>query len=400
MEGTSPTKRTQEGQDSPQAKRIKTEPLDHPPEAGPGPSSFEPRSNKDLELPAFLPESRPPPPGASYLQPQFRPGPVRPLPGRVGGISGSSGNLGNFSNVPSPAAPSHVGGGVPGGGSGAAAGAAGAAQTKKSDPRRQEKKDDPNKLNDALAAAGVDLLREEELLTRNYPRAGSAAPVRARTTGPFLHPYHVGVLMNKAAEECGMRQNFMVDTEMLEFMLMACKEFLSGIVTKTVLLARHRRRGIPAFNQAPKQKVIPPLQKLDATRELRNMALRQRELEEKRVAKRIALGLETRADVAPEGTRFGAEETLHRAANATAAIMAGASARKKYSWMSALLEKRPNKEPGKQSSLISLRGDNGLRYREIRTGNMVTTTDLLSVLENERVGATKALVKGYARLKD
>lgn len=54
----------------------------------------------------------------------------------------------------------------------------------------------------------------------------------------------------------------------------------------------------------------------------------------------------------------------------------------------------------KQSSILSSRGDNGLRYREIRTGNMVTTKDLLGVLEDERVGTSKAVIKGYARLKD
>lgn len=283
------------------------------------------------------------------------------------------------------------------------------------------KLDDPLKLNDALAAAGVDIAREEELLTSNYSRTAlnlhqqQMANRQRQTYGPldaFLHPYHVALFMNKTARDNGVVQNFMVDPEILDFVLAACKEWLLGIVGKTAALARHRRRGIPALSTkngaAGKQKTVPPSQRSEVSKELRNLALRQKELEERRVAKRALLGLEKSDDVAPEtSNKAGAEETLHRAANATAAMMT-LNPRKKYSWMTSGAgaggddtKAAAGKDPGaKQSSLIAARGDNGLRFREIRTGNMITTKDLLGVLEEERMGTSKAIVKGYARLKD
>lgn len=281
--------------------------------------------------------------------------------------------------------------------------------------------EDPLRLNDVLAAAGVDIQREEDLLASNYQRSAPTLNMQLQlmsrqrlllgALNAFLHPYHVALFMNKAARQNGVVQNFMLDPEMLELVSAACHDWLAGVVTKTVALARHRRRGIPAFSklgaaQQNKSKAGPP--RSEVSKELRNLALRQKELEERRVAKRQALGLEQKGDVAPEtGNKAGADETLHRAANATAAMMSMNPLRKKYSWMSA---SSGGGDPGagggskdagqKQSALLAQRGDNGLRFREIRTGNMVTTKDLLSVLEDERVGATKALTKGYARLKD
>lgn len=286
----------------------------------------------------------------------------------------------------------------------------------------KDKPADPSKLNDALAAAGVDIQREEELLSTQNNRAAlnlhqqQLANRQRQNFGPlssFLHPYHVALFMNRTARENGVAQNFMIDPEMLDFMSAACKEWISNIVTKTIALARHRRRGIPAFNNknapAGKQKTIPPLQRSEVSKELRNLALKQKEQEERRVAKRLALGLEKSDEVAPEtGNKAGAEETLHRAANATAAMMTMNPSRKKYSWMTSgasdgsdVGKASPAKDSSsKQSTLISTRGDNGLRYREIRTGNMVTTKDLLGVLEEERMATSKALIKGYAKLKD
>lgn len=279
--------------------------------------------------------------------------------------------------------------------------------------------DDPSKLNDALAAAGVDVERESELLATNYNRTALSyqqqqlANRQRQAFGPlnaFLQPYHVALFMNRVARENGVVQNFMVDTEMLEFMSAACKEWISNIVTKTVALSRHRRRGIPALNKATagKPKAVHPSQRSEISKELRNLALRQKEAEERRVLKRLTLGLEKLDEVAPEtGSKTGAEETLHRAANATAAMMTLNLSKKKYSWMTSgagggdEVKLSSNKDGGpKQSSLISQRGDNGLRFREIRTGNMITTKDLLGVLEEERMGTSKAVIKGYAKLKD
>lgn len=288
-------------------------------------------------------------------------------------------------------------------------------------PASQQSKEDPDQYKDAIHAAGVDILREEELLSANYNRGPLSIQQQQLANrqrqlyglvNAFLQPYHVGLYMNRAARENGVYQNFMADPEMLEFVSASCKEWLSNIVTKTILLARHRRRGIPALTQARgSQKLkISPNQRSDVSKELRNIALRHKEQEEARVQKRLVLGIENKDEVAPEtSNKAGAEETLHRAANATAAMMTGSSSRKKYSWMKAGAgagagddsKQGAAKDGGaKQSSILSSRGDNGLRYREIRTGNMVTTKDLLGVLEDERVGTSKAVIKGYARLKD
>ncbi|RKP30773.1 hypothetical protein METBISCDRAFT_7459, partial [Metschnikowia bicuspidata] len=285
----------------------------------------------------------------------------------------------------------------------------------------KDKADDPSKLNDALAAAGVDIQREEELLSSNYRIPLNSMLLYTQRQRPlygqqmpFLQPYHLAVFMNRVGRENGMTQNFMLDTEMLEFMSSACKEWISNLVDKIVAMSRHLRRGIPALSggsgaqgASARQKVIPPSQRSEISKDLRELALRQKTLEERRVEKRALLGLERSGDVAPEtSSKNGSDETLHRAANATAAMM---TMNKKYSWMTSGaaaggkddVKLTVGKDSGqKQSTLILARGDNGLRFREIRTGNMITTRDLLCVIEDERMGTAKAVMKGYARLKD
>lgn len=283
--------------------------------------------------------------------------------------------------------------------------------------RAEQDSNDPTKLNDALAVAGVDIQREEELLMQQQqnrqPRYNMGYlqnqfyNTRPALPATFLYPYHLASYMQKVARENGVVQSFYQDPEMLELMSAACEYWLSNIVTKTVMLSRHRRRGISSFNKD--KKVPAPNQRSEFTRELRNLALKQREMEEKRVNKRLALGLEKTGenDSGESASKAGAEETLHRAANATAAMMTMNSGRKKYSWMTAGsgsgpddVKGSPSADKGRASHLLAARGDNGLRYREIRTGNTVTMKDLLGALEDERMGTDKAIIKGYAKMKD
>lgn len=286
------------------------------------------------------------------------------------------------------------------------------------------KNDDTSKLNDVIASAGVDIQREEELLAQQYTNRTaplSFAQQQAQRQrqyvaqmNAFLNPYHVAAFMNKVARENGVVQNFVHDSELLELMSASCQQWLSALVTKTVLLSRHRRKGIPSLNKTggANNKKAPAnnAPRSEISKELRNLASKQKELEEKRVNKRILLGLE-KSDASAEGAngnRAGAEETLHRAANATAAMMAMNPGRKKYSWMTsnsggadeAVGGGGDKDGKGKQSSIISIRGDNGLRFREIRTGDAITMKDLLGVIEEERIGTEKAIIKGYAKLKD
>lgn len=294
--------------------------------------------------------------------------------------------------------------------------------------------DDPTKLNDALAAAGVDIQQEEELLMQQHAHRNKVYTTQqqlllkqkqqqAQRQSPFLNPYHLASFMQKAARDNGVQQNFLQDGELLELMSAACENWISTLSTKTIILSRHRRRGIPTLiegkgsNKRGSNSTTPSTQRSEISRELRNLAARQKEQEEKRVQKRIALGLENGSTGESENGKAGAEETLHRAANATATMMT-MTGRKKYSWMTAgpsgggagsgagagagddSGNGGESEGKTKQSSIIAIRGDNGLRYREIRTGKSVTMKDLLGALEDERMGVDKALIKGYAKLKD
>ncbi|ODV80158.1 transcription factor TFIID subunit, partial [Suhomyces tanzawaensis NRRL Y-17324] len=284
---------------------------------------------------------------------------------------------------------------------------------------------DSSKLNDAIAAAGVNLQQEEDLmaqqqLNRRSELSGDLkSMLRGAKPPAFLNAFHVASFMNKVAKENGVQQNFLQDGELLELVSSACEYWMSNILTKTIILSRHRRRGIPALNpsntntnnKSKKATSSNSASRSELSKGLRDLATKQKELEEKRVAKRVLLGLEKNAldaaEAALENSKAGAEETLHRAANATAAMMTMNPGRKKYSWMTSNAGNNDQNKgaadkdgKNKQSSIISVRGDNGLRFREIRSGNSVTMKDLLGAIEDERMGTEKAIIKGFAKLKD
>lgn len=265
---------------------------------------------------------------------------------------------------------------------------------------------DPSKLNDALAAAGVDIHHEEEYLLqlRSMPtRFNPHQTMHVQQSRPqinLLNPYNVSTFMQKVARENGIVQSFVNDPEILEYMSLCCELWLSNIITKTIIMARHRQRSIPNLN---KQKPST-IQRSELAKELRNLAMKQKELEEKRVNKRASLGLE-KSDDAKKGDAKGAEESLHNAANATAAMMSMNPGRKKYSWMTAGANTNTNgtgtKDGGaKKSHILAARGENGLRYREIRTGQSVTVKDFLTAIGDEKMGVDKVLLKGYAKMRD
>lgn len=256
---------------------------------------------------------------------------------------------------------------------------------------------DPTKLNDALAAAGVDIHHEEEYLHKNR-RLATYQTNQVRVTN-FLNPYQISTFMNRISRENGIIQNFLSDSELLELMSVLCERWMSDIITKTLIMSHHRQKGIPNVNKKPSA-----IQRSELSKELRNIALKQKELEEQRVNRRMALGLEKNDDGSKK-EKGGAEESLHRAANATAAMMSMNPSRKKYSWMSAgsgnSNTPTTKEDPSsKKSHIMTARGENGLRYREIRTGQSVTMKDLLSAMETERIGVEKALLKGYSKLRD
>ena len=286
----------------------------------------------------------------------------------------------------------------------------------------KERDQDTSKLNDAIAAAGVDIQQEEEILLQQQLNRKSAegmasnlkSVIRSSKLPPFLHNYHLAAFIDKVAKQNGIQQNFLMDGEMLELISAACETWLSNLATKTIILSRHRRRGIPVINKKSGSSSVP---RSEISKELRSLALKQKEMEEKRVNKRVMLGLEKSTKDASKNdengeSKAGAEETLHRAANATAAMMTMNPGRKKYSWMTSSATAGGGSDFGKssggsskdsgkhQSPIISVRGDNGLRFREIRSGNSIIMKDLLGAIEDEKMGTRNAVIKGYAKLKD
>ncbi|EGV64901.1 transcription initiation factor TFIID subunit 4 [Yamadazyma tenuis] len=274
-----------------------------------------------------------------------------------------------------------------------------------SQQQQQLHTNDPSKLNDALAAAGVDIQREEELLMQQQLSRVPQQPQfnqQRVAVSQFLNPYHVNTYMQKSARENGVLQNFLQDPEVLEIMSASCERWISDIVAKTIVMARHRQ------NSAPIGKSKTTSGKSDMYSELRGLAKKHRELEEQRVERRIALGLEKSDDNGKYENKAGSEETLHRAANATAAMMTSNPGRKKYSWMTSgaggpnggsagVSEKDSN---SKRSHLLSSRGDNGIRLNNTRITQAVTMKDLLAAIEDERMNVQNALVKGYSKLRD
>lgn len=277
---------------------------------------------------------------------------------------------------------------------------------------------DSSKLNDAIAAAGVDIHEEEELLLQQQlVRKNEAVNerndvLRSTKVSTFLNPYHLAAFLGKVAKSHQVNQNFLEDGDMLNLISGACETWISHIASKAITISRHRRRG-GVLTSSKKNGTLSSSQRSAVSKELRNIAVKQKELEEKRVNKRIALGIEKGAND-PNGEengdgKAGADETLHRAANATAAMMT--IGKKKYSWMNSSAngggvgsdkdgKGGTGTSQGKQSPIIAARGDSGLRYREVRAGNSIVLKDLLGAIENEKRGTQEAIIKGYAKLRD
>ncbi|ODV94419.1 hypothetical protein PACTADRAFT_25432, partial [Pachysolen tannophilus NRRL Y-2460] len=251
---------------------------------------------------------------------------------------------------------------------------------------------DQEKLTDAVLAAGIDLKAEENLLAvssnnANAPHgSGISASKRSVRSEAFLNPRQLAAFMRKVAAESGLKQIFDSEREILELISSASETYMSDIITNAVVYSRHRRRPITSktsHSSTPRS---------DISKALREIATRQKEQEEKRVQKRIALGIDAVED---KQEKAGAEETLHRAANATAAMMTS-SKKKKYSWMTGA--SGSNNNAPKTNSAIASRGDSGIRFREAREEQAVVVKDLIAALENRNIGVDKTLTKAYNKL--
>lgn len=246
---------------------------------------------------------------------------------------------------------------------------------------------DPDQLSDALHSAGVNLKEEEHLLSRSLhqpeglARASSTAVLNQNArlmNQPFLEVKTLHNIVRKSTSEMGIRHISDKDNEIVSLISVSCQEWLSDILTSAVILSRHRRRSRTETRS-------------DISKALRNIAIKDKENEDRRSARKAALGLDSEG-----GDKAGSEDTQHRAANATALMMT--SGKKKYSWLTG--GTGASSPAPRQTGPTLARQDNSVRYREVREEPGLVLRDLLAALEQRRIGVEKAIIKGYAKVKN
>lgn len=249
---------------------------------------------------------------------------------------------------------------------------------------------DPNKMSDVLFSAGVDIREEEALLNSSVNASKShqhATDVKIPPHPPFLHPDQVNQFMRRVCKEQSFSQNFAKNPEILRMMSSACESYMRDIITNSLVISRHRRKAVK-LNSGRRS---------DTSVALKSIAMSQKKEEERRVKKRVALGLE-KEDLE---NKMDSEETLHRASNITAGLRAGS--KKQYGWLTSSTSKPTSiggLTSGKVASAVAARGDSGLRFREAREEPGIVMRDLLYALENRRNGVHNIVSKGYARIRD
>ncbi|KAL3230249.1 Transcription initiation factor TFIID subunit 4 [Nakaseomyces bracarensis] len=253
---------------------------------------------------------------------------------------------------------------------------------------QQKPQSDPNKMQDVLISAGVDLKEEEALLSSSVTatKAQSASVVIPQHP-PFLHPDQVSKFMSNVAKAQHFNDNFSKNPEILDMISSACENYMRDIITNTMVVSRHRRRGVKVNSGRRSQVAVA----------LRSLAINQKKEEERRMKKRIALGLEKE----DYENKMDSEETLHRASNVTATLRAGS--KKQYGWLTSSVNKPASigvRSQGKVATEIAARGDTGLKFREAREEPGIVMRDLLFALEHRRIGVHNVISKGYARIRD
>lgn len=237
---------------------------------------------------------------------------------------------------------------------------------------RPPKQDNPEELADAVAAAGVNLRAEEEAMNGGM---GLGVSKMRGNGNQFLRPQQLAWFMTRTMEQQGMPA-MEFDVELINLISAACENYMSAIVSDSVVMSRHRRVGVRTKKKAMQNS------KSEVSKALKEIAVKQKLHEEKRVKRRVVLGLEEdKKDEQKE------EQTQ---TNMTASLMMSGSTKKRYSWM----------QTASSNSALSSRGDNGIRYREAREEPGIVMRDLLSAIDGRRRGVISAKVKGYAKLHD
>ncbi|QHS75285.1 Taf4p [Saccharomyces paradoxus] len=253
-----------------------------------------------------------------------------------------------------------------------------------------QQQSDPNKMQDVLFSAGIDVREEEALLNSSINASKSQVQtnnVKVPNHLPFLHPEQVSNYMRKVGKEQNFNLTPTKNPEILDMMSSACENYMRDILTNAIVISRHRRKAVK-INSGRRSEVSTAL---------RAIALIQKKEEERRVKKRIALGLEKE----DYENKIDSEETLHRASNVTAGLRAGS--KKQYGWLTSSVNKPTSlgaKSSGKVASDITARGESGLKFREAREEPGIVMRDLLFALENRRNGVQTIISKGYAKIRD
>lgn len=264
---------------------------------------------------------------------------------------------------------------------------------KKKPFNRPNQTDNHEVLSDAVAASGVNIRAEEEAMI-----TGLSISKRQIEQNSFLKPNQLNWFMHKTLEEQGIK-SVELDSEVGNLISASCEHYMAQILADTIIMMRHRKHSSDVVKNGStssgKHKTSKSSKsalsshsginsKSEISKALRELASKHKEREEKRIRRRVFLGLEEEKP----------EENLvqdHKQTNLTASMMMSGSKKKKYSWM----QSSPN-----ASSSINSRGDNGIRYREAREEQAVVLRDLIAALENRRIGVSNALLKAYARLRD
>lgn len=285
---------------------------------------------------------------------------------------------------------------------------------------------DPNKMQDVLLSAGVDIKQEEAILNstvynkqqqssyqlNNSNHNGYSHPLNNNLNNniivpphpPFLHPDQVLDFMKKVTKEqffqINSNLNYISNSninntarkdldDVIHLISSSCEHYIRDILTQTIIISRHRRSGVNWNNG----------QRSEIQTNLRSIALQMKKDEEKRLKKRITLGLEKEN----LDSNVDSQETLHRASNVTATLRAGT--KKQYGWLKAASINKPisnsNKSLGKIANEILARGEIGLKFKEAREEPGIVMRDLLFALENRHYqGVQNILSKGYSRIRD
>lgn len=242
---------------------------------------------------------------------------------------------------------------------------------------------DPDQLSDVISAVGLDLKQEEALLQSGVPQAGYGMQQQQygyRQQGhALLDQKRVAYTVRQLSQEAGLRFNSDRAGETALLISHACEEWLNQILTQALVLSRHRRRSRNSVHSS-------------LSRALKGIAVKDKEREDKRAERKNLLGL----DHAEPESAANPEDQQHKAANMTAAMMS--SGKKKYSWMAGGVGASAGGMRMGQTG--GGRGDSAIKTREAKEEPGVALRDLLGALEKERAGVEKAIVKGYAKLRN